>query len=159
MADQGTFVQYLTADHRNCDTLLVQTQEQANAACWTWARAAFERFRADTLAHFAAEEEVLFPEFERLTGMLNGPTEVMRLEHADARALIADVVTALDDHDANAVHGYTEALLILLQQHNLKEENILYPAVLRAAGSGAAALSARIVEAREANAIGPDQQP
>lgn len=158
MADPGTFVEYLTADHRGCDRLLTQLQEQAGAACWPQARAAFEKFRADTLAHFSAEENVLFPEFERLTGIRNGPTEVMRIDHGDALALIADISLALDDHDANRVHGYAEALLILLQQHNLKEENIVYPAVLRAAGSDVAALSGRVVQARE-RSVGPNLLP
>lgn len=157
MADPGTFVDYLTADHRDSDTLLAWLQEQADAGCFAEARAAFARFRADTLAHFAAEENVLFPEFERLTGIQNGPTEVMRVEHGDALALIADVSLALEEHDANRAHGYAEALLILLQQHNLKEEYILYPAVLGAAGSNAAMLSARVVQAREGT-VRPDLQ-
>lgn len=57
-----------------------------------------------------------------------GPTVVMRLEHrkigAALEALHAKVRDANPDSDAEEA-----ALLSALNEHNMKEENILYPAI------------------------------
>ena len=44
-----------------------------------------DSFQALVLQHFCAEEQVLFPAFEEQTGMLTGPTQVMRSEHMQLR--------------------------------------------------------------------------
>lgn len=144
------FDQYLMADHRACDQLLGAVRRHAVAKDWPAAQAACATLQHDVLAHFAAEEEVMFPAFEAASGMTCGPTQVMRMEHAEARELLEDLAAAAQEQDAEGVRGYAEALLILLQQHNMKEENILYPAAVSAAGPKAAELSAQIVLRREA---------
>ena len=59
--------------------------------------------------------------------MTQGPTQVMRGEHADMRATLAQLRAALASHDLDEFGGEAETLLIMMQQHNMKEENILYP--------------------------------
>lgn len=144
------FDQYLTEDHRSCDSLLGTLRTAAKAGDWSGANQAFEAFRHDVLAHFSAEEAVLFPAFEIRTGMSGGPTRVMRMEHDEARLLIEDLAEAVATSDADGVRGHAETLLILLQQHNLKEENILYPAAADVAGKDLRALSAEVIAHREA---------
>jgi hemerythrin-like domain-containing protein len=56
-----------------------------------------------------------------------GPTQVMRMEHVQMRALMDDAAAALANGDADDYLGLAETLLIMMQQHNMKEENILYP--------------------------------
>ncbi|MDQ7990128.1 MAG: hemerythrin domain-containing protein [Candidatus Dactylopiibacterium sp.] len=145
-----TFPDYLTTDHRACDELLGQLRQHANGADWGAARTAFDALRHDVLAHFAAEEEILFPAFEARTGMRQGPTAVMRMEHEEARDLLEDLAQAVAADDREGVRGHGEALLILLQQHNMKEENILYPMGANVAGPDLADWSARIIARREA---------
>jgi hemerythrin-like domain-containing protein len=77
--------------------------------------------------HFSREEEVLFPAFEAATGMTSGPTAVMRMEHRQIEQLMASLQEALDRRDRDEYLGVSETLLMLMQQHNAKEENILYP--------------------------------
>jgi hemerythrin-like domain-containing protein len=77
--------------------------------------------------HFAREEQVLFPAFEAATGMTSGPTAVMRMEHRQIEQLMASLQAALDRRDREEYLGVSETLLMLMQQHNAKEENILYP--------------------------------
>jgi hemerythrin-like domain-containing protein len=77
--------------------------------------------------HFAMEEAVLFPAFEARTGMSMGPTQVMRSEHEQMRGLIRDMAQALAGSDQDNYLGQSETLNMLMQQHNLKEENMLYP--------------------------------
>lgn len=117
----------LTGDHRACDAAFAATEQAVAAGNWKSARAAFDTFRNAMLAHLAAEEEILFPAFEARTGMTMGPTRVMRAEHAQMRELLAAAGEALAAEDADDYAGTAETLLILAQQHNMKEENVLYP--------------------------------
>jgi len=116
-----------TSHHRHCDEAFASAEKAAAAGDWPAAEAAFDTFSTDLLAHFATEEEQLFPAFESATGMTGGPTAVMRHEHVQMRGLVANARQALADHDGDAFLGEADTLLILMEQHNLKEENILYP--------------------------------
>lgn len=122
-----SFSRFMREDHRACDDLFVAAENAADRGDWSECRQAWTRFSAAILRHFALEETVLFPAFEQATGMTGGPTEVMRREHAQMRELLAPVEDALAGADPEAFLGHTETLLVLMQQHNLKEENVLYP--------------------------------
>jgi len=117
----------MTDDHRRCDDEFAAAEQAAAAADWSAAVAAFASFRDDVEHHFAAEESLLFPAFEEKTGMYMGPTQVMRSEHVQMRELMQAAADALAAKDAEAYAGNAETLLIMMQQHNMKEENILYP--------------------------------
>jgi len=73
------------------------------------------------------EEEVLFPAFETASGSTMGPTSIMRHEHEQMRNLFAEMDQAIDTQSADDYLGASETLLVLMQQHNAKEEQILYP--------------------------------
>jgi hemerythrin-like domain-containing protein len=118
---------YMTDDHRHCDDLFADAEQAAGKGQVAVALAAFGHFRQAVLAHFAAEEGTLFPAFEARTGMSMGPTRVMRMEHEQIRTLLTDAVDALERSDSADFLGIAETLLIMMQQHNMKEENILYP--------------------------------
>ncbi|KAB2914455.1 MAG: hemerythrin domain-containing protein [Dechloromonas sp.] len=122
-----TIRSFMTDDHRHCDDLLAEAEQALARKNVEAARAAFGQFREALLAHFAAEEKTLFPSFEAKTGMTMGPTRVMRMEHEQMRALLDDAKMALDAGDGDDYVGHAETLLIMMQQHNLKEENMLYP--------------------------------
>lgn len=117
----------LTTQHRHCDDHFAAAENAARQSDWPACTAAFEQFRDECLSHFEVEENRLFPAFEQATGMTSGPTMVMRAEHADMRQLIAELADSIDREDRNAFLGQADTLLILIQQHNMKEENILYP--------------------------------
>ncbi|MBI4996407.1 MAG: hemerythrin domain-containing protein [Rhodocyclales bacterium] len=119
--------QALPEHHKNCDLLFARAEESAMAARWPECEEAFGRFRAEIGAHFETEEQVLFPAFEAATGSRLGPTQMMRLEHAQMNTLLGQIGQAVAARDADGFAGAAETLLILMQQHNMKEENILYP--------------------------------
>lgn len=123
----STLRDLMTDDHRHCDDLFAAAEKAANDKAWDAASAAFALFRDTVEAHLSAEEGTLFPAFEQKTGMSMGPTRVMRMEHEQIRELMGDAARALADRMGNAYQGYAETLLIMMQQHNMKEENILYP--------------------------------
>ncbi len=117
----------LTDDHRACDTLLVAVEHAVAKADWPLAKSQFAVFQAAMLTHFDVEETILFPRFEQKTGSAMGPTQVMRGEHGQMRQLMNGAESALIAGDADDYAGHAETLLIMMQQHNVKEENVLYP--------------------------------
>jgi iron-sulfur cluster repair protein YtfE (RIC family) len=119
--------QALPAHHKHCDDLFAVAELAASKGRWVDCRAEFGLFQREMAAHFATEEEVLFPAFEAESGSLSGPTRMMRLEHTQMRSLIDEAEQAAAAADGNGFFGALETLLILMQQHNMKEENILYP--------------------------------
>lgn len=117
----------MSEDHRGCDDAFAAAEQAVNAGDWPLARGALDRFVTEMERHLGAEETLLFPAFEEATGMSMGPTRVMRLEHNQMRALFEALREAVEAQDAARYAGEAESLLILMQQHNLKEENVLYP--------------------------------
>nr|MBL8410612.1 hemerythrin domain-containing protein [Dechloromonas sp.] len=117
----------LTDDHRHCDDLLADAEQAVGKGNLDAARAAFSHFHQAMLAHFAVEEQALFPAFEAKTGMRMGPTQVMRQEHIQMRELLTAAAAALEGGEIDDYLGQAETLVIMMQQHNMKEENILYP--------------------------------
>ena len=112
-------------DHQHCDQLFAAAEDALDQGRGQDETQSFLQAMA---RHFTAEEELLFPAFEEFTGMKGmGPTQVMRDEHQQMRALLTQMQTALDQHNTKEAQRPLETLLILMQQHNLKEENILYP--------------------------------
>ena len=128
--------------HVACDTAFADAEAAGVDGQWADAGPALQRFDAMMTAHFAAEEQTLFPAFEAKTGMTQGPTMVMRLEHEHMRALLPRLSRALTVKDATEFAGAAETLLVLMQQHNLKEERMLYPMCDRALDGDATVLSA-----------------
>ena len=122
-----TLRELLAEDHRRSDEGFVAVEQAVADAAWARADAEFVRFQTAMQRHFAVEETVLFPAFEARTGMRMGPTEVMRAEHAQMRELLEAAGDSLAARSADDYSGYAETVLIMMQQHNLKEENVLYP--------------------------------
>ena len=117
----------MASNHRHCDDCFAAVEQAVAKGDWKGASAAFSRFQETMCKHLDAEEAILFPAFEKQTGMRMGPTQVMRSEHAQMRELLVACETALGQQDAEEYSGCAETLLILAQQHNMKEESILYP--------------------------------
>ncbi|PKO84934.1 MAG: hypothetical protein CVU17_01805 [Betaproteobacteria bacterium HGW-Betaproteobacteria-11] len=117
----------LSADHQQCDERFAQAEAAVASHDWATAASGLRALTRGLEAHFLAEEEILFPAFEQASGMSTGPTAVMRLEHGQIRELLEALDQALAAKEDEAFAGAVETLLILLQQHNQKEENILYP--------------------------------
>ncbi|MEY3220871.1 MAG: hypothetical protein RIT27_2228 [Pseudomonadota bacterium] len=122
-----TITLLLTEQHDVCDALFAQAEQAVAKQDWTQASAHFNAFQAATVQHFNREEQVLFPAFEKVSGHSEGPTAVMRFEHTQMRDLFLQMKNALDQQDSDEYLGLSESLLMLIRQHNAKEEQILYP--------------------------------
>ena len=114
--------------HAHCDDLFAAAESAVANRKWQEARTLFADLERELDTHFRSEEEILFPAFESVTGMTGGPTQMMRIEHAQMRHLLEQMHSAVGETpNGEMFAGAAETLLILMQQHNMKEENILYP--------------------------------
>ena len=119
--------EYMSGDHQRCDEIF--TAAEASAASGKVDAALLQSLIDAMQRHFTIEENVLFPTYEQRTGNTSGPTQVMRMEHQQMRNLFTEMTQASDENDAEELAGLCDTLLILMQQHNMKEENILYPMI------------------------------
>ena len=139
----GAIADYFAAEHRSCDEVFAVAEEAAQTGDLAGCQTRFQQFHAAMERHFRQEEEELFPAFEEASGNTMGPTRVMRLEHQQMRETLAEIESTLAGGDLEEFLGQAETLLILMQQHNIKEEQILYPMCDRfLAGSAASVLDA-----------------
>lgn len=69
---------------------------------------------------------------------------MMRLEHEQMRRLLEEMTAAIDGGCSDDYLGMSETLLLYMQQHNLKEENMLYPMSNRALAGAAIDLASRL---------------
>lgn len=116
-------------DHKFCDDLFARAEDAVASNKWTQAETQVDLFIAAMNRHFQHEEQVLFPAFEGRTGESGGPTMMMRHEHAQMRELMSAMNDAINNNDMDKYLGLSETLLIFMQQHNMKEEQILYPLI------------------------------
>lgn len=124
---------YFEADHDRLDVLL-QHYHSLKSSDVKAAKPFFREFLKGLRRHIVWEEEVLFPFFEKSTGMTMGPTEVMRQEHRMIGAILDRIHDKVRQADPNTDREEVE-LLAVLKPHNEKEENILYPAIDQCAGA------------------------
>jgi len=118
--------QFMTQEHRDCDTGFAKAEQLVADEKWEEAEEAFLAFANETLTHFKREEDELFPAFEAQTGSIEGPTQVMKYEHEQVKGLIGKLSEALESKNRDTYLSLCESMMILLQQHNMKEEQMLY---------------------------------
>ena len=123
----STISETMTADHRRCDEIFSAAEASVSAGAWVEAVERFRAFRRATERHFEMEETVLFPRFEGATGQSMGPTQVMRMEHIQMRRLLDEMEEAVSSRNGDDYLGFSDTLMLLMQQHNMKEERMLYP--------------------------------
>ena len=134
-ATARTVMQYLAWDHDRIDSLIQRVRALAAAASWPDARRTFTEMRHGLERHIRMEEDVLFPLFEARSGIgSGGPTAVMRAEHAQIRSALDRLSAALPadegrEVDPPAFLGELAAMVAILSDHNLKEEEVLYPMI------------------------------
>ena len=122
----STISSFLTKDHRACDEEFANLENAVASDNWEESAIKLNKFITDLLHHFDMEEKVMFPTFEEVTGMTQGPTMIMRMEHDQMRQLLNALQEDLEKKDKNHFFGVSESLMMLMQQHNMKEEQMLY---------------------------------
>ncbi|MDA3947472.1 MAG: hemerythrin domain-containing protein [Helicobacteraceae bacterium] len=113
--------EFMTKDHRHCDDTFAAMEQKANSEGLAGAKELYAEMKEEMEHHFQMEERVMFPAFEEKTGMTEGPTQM--------RSLIKEVGEAIARDNKERFFGLTETMMIMLQQHNMKEEQMLYTMV------------------------------
>jgi len=132
---------YLEQDHQHCDDLYLQAEAHIAEQRLADGAVALQHFMLAFERHLAREEQLLFPALEQGLGSSSGPTAVMRSEHQQMRAILRQMQGTLEHRDSASFFDYADHLRMLMRQHNLKEENVLYPMADRLlAGSSEAML-------------------
>lgn len=118
----------LSWDHDRLDALEEEAFKKRGEGDLRSARDLYAVFAAGLRRHIGFEEEILFPAFEETSGMppTAGPTAVMRAEHREIEELIGKIEAGIGEKDA-PVEEWRRSLHLVLGEHNLKEEGILYP--------------------------------
>jgi len=123
-----SLAQFFTEDHRACDAKWAEVEAAVDGGDPGTTKGAWQAFREATDRHLEMEESVLFPAWEKATGMHgSGPTAVMRSEHQQIRGLMNQIASLVETGDLDGVLNQGDTLLMLIQQHNMKEESMLYP--------------------------------
>ena len=137
---------FMTSDHKACDDLFAQAEKSVHTNQWPQAEIAFNAFHSGMAHHFRMEETQLFPALLEAGGP-NGPVQMMLMEHQQMNGLLDNMSKAMVNKDAKGYSGLSETLLIVMQQHNLKEEQILYPIAERFLSNDWPALHSRMQSA------------
>jgi len=122
-----TIKEYMSHNHKECDELLAELENEVESGNWDKVTKLNDAFRNETLKHFDMEENFLFALFdERASTGGCGPTQVMKMEHDQARTIFPKIDESIEQKDSDRFFGLSESLMILIQQHNSKEEQMLY---------------------------------
>ncbi len=120
-------LEFMSDHHSQCDQLYADGETALLDNRLEEGMDLMNAFLSQMDRHFNMEETLLFPVLEEATGMRGGPTEVMRMEHQQMRSVLGQMNDAIEHNEADEVLAAGETLLLLMQQHNVKEEGILYP--------------------------------
>jgi regulator of cell morphogenesis and NO signaling len=125
---QQTIATYYETDHDRLDELFKNFQHHKRTD-FAKAKQYFKEFKFGLQRHIVWEEEILFPLFEKKTGIgRSGPTEVMRVEHRMIGAYLEAIHEKVKTQNLESDND-EKLLLGTLFSHNQKEEYILYPAI------------------------------
>ena len=120
----------LSWDHDRLDDLEAAAFQARAAGDLPSAFDLYSEFAFGLRRHIGFEEDLLFPAFEQGTGMppTAGPTAVMRTEHREILQLLEQIELGIGDAAA-PVAALRALFHAVLGEHNVKEEQVLYPAV------------------------------
>lgn len=136
MTDFPSVTAYLSWDHDRLDGLLTSAATHVEEGDHAAAREDFSAFLEGLLRHMKLEEELLFSLFERRTGMIAGPTQVMRMEHRSIERALLRMRDALEIGSGADFAVAHADLLEVLGPHNEKEEHLIYPMTDRVLDEG-----------------------
>jgi iron-sulfur cluster repair protein YtfE (RIC family) len=139
-------------DHRACDNEFANMENAIADDDWIEGKKLFEKFGGDLLHHFDMEEDVMFPAFEtRSENAHCNPTPVMIMEHDQMRHLINSMSEAVKEKDKDKFFGLSETLMMTMQQHNMKEEQMMYPMIDEAMAAESSMLLDEMQELKRKN--------
>ena len=121
-----TINQFMTTEHRACDDKFAQLENIVDEGNFDGGKIMFDEFKNHMLKHFNMEEQIMFSQFRECEGTHCDPTGMMIMEHDQMRDIFNKMEEAINNKDKNGFLGHSETLLFTMQQHNMKEEQMMY---------------------------------
>lgn len=119
-----TISAFFAKDHDEIDSILARVDFRDPAA----GLPVLKEFDYRLERHIIWEETVLFPAAGRAEPTLaRGPIPVMLQEHVQIRTAKAKVMELMEKGDGVGALARIQEMILVLSDHNMKEENILYP--------------------------------
>ena len=135
MSERNIISEFYAQDHDRLDEWF-KTFQQLKRSDFSRAKDAFTAFKFGLQRHIVWEEDLLFPLWEKETGITEGgATSVMRAEHRQIEQQLEAIYGRVAEQDSNSDQE-EQALLNLLGPHNMKEERVLYPGIDRVTSAG-----------------------
>ena len=124
-----TILEFMSIDHDRLDNK-IRMYSREKLVDIKRAESIFLFFKSELEQHIIWEENILFPIFERKTDIKSGgPTSVMRMEHIQIKNHLQEIKRKLHTKKIQDSCKEEVALFKVLESHNQKEENILYPGI------------------------------
>jgi hemerythrin-like domain-containing protein len=140
-----TILELMLDHHRQCDDAFAKLENLVAEQNWSNPQA-FQDFFSIITKHFKAEEDLLFAALENKMGGPIGPTMMMRQEHQQMSVLLEQMKEAFAAKDHKKFLSLSDTWMIIAQQHNMKEEEVLYPLMDDSLGAEALALISQAQE-------------
>ena len=118
--------EYMINHHKECDEVFARAEEAVGASDWARAQGGLGGVAHQMGRPVEMVGNQLLAGLGKRAGHRGGPTQVMRMEHDQMRVVMHEMRAALEAKDAQQYLGLSETFLVLMQQHNYKEEGILY---------------------------------
>lgn len=122
-----TICNFLILDHHRCDDLFNQALAWTQQRKWEEASRIFRAFHDALRQHIRLEEKVVLPAFVQAMADGASPVAMLHLEHERIRGITDRMLEALERMDAIDFVLHAETYQLLMQQHTMKEEDMLYP--------------------------------
>lgn len=122
-----TICDHMIHGHNRCDRYFDQLQICVGQRRWSEAGASLRLFEGSLDRHMRMEEDVLFPIVLESMRHADGPVVMLRLEHRHIHAMLERMSDAVARLAAVDFFLHVETFTLLMQQHQLKEEGMLYP--------------------------------
>ncbi|RZI42047.1 hemerythrin domain-containing protein [Herbaspirillum sp. HC18] len=151
-----TICEYLKFDHQRCDDLFERVETSIAERNW---KDGIHRFRLyDNLMrqHIRMEEKILLPAFAQAMAGSAGPISMLQAEHVRIHGLIERMWEAIREFNAIDFALHAETLTLLMQEHTMKEDDMLYPLLDRALGANSAKIVRAMAEFLQPEAPAPD---
>ena len=116
---------YFETDHDRLDVLF-RDYLKLKSLNFAKAKENFVAFKHRLERHIAWEKDVLFPLFQKKTGIIEGPIAVLEEEHLQIIKMLERINLRIQRNDASS-NRLEHDLILILGHHNVKEENVLYP--------------------------------
>ncbi|MGB5440724.1 MAG: hemerythrin domain-containing protein [Gammaproteobacteria bacterium] len=118
---------WLVHEHSLYEDLLGECKEAAEIEDWDTVNRAVHELVTHLKRHITLEEEVLYPAYESAAHAPQGPTTVLREEHASIVHLIQEMTRVIKTMEPERVLECLANLETQMIKHHEKEEDIFLP--------------------------------